>query len=355
MRRPKPRFDTRRNAWVTNAGGKLKTLAQGPKNPETEAEAWDVFYRHMAALGRSVEGASVPEVSLGELADEYADWMKRQVSGGEMAAATLEYYERYIQQFLDVVGGRRPASAILPLELERYKTGRSTVQTIQRLYNWGVEMGLLVNNQFRKIAAPEAGERQRTLTRAELSLFVKTTGRPFNYFLTAMFHTVARPQEVRAFQWKHLVEEPDPAFVLTAFKARRLRKDRKSLRVIALDSVVMRFIKRWQKERNPAPDDFIFLNSQGLPWTGSAVRCRMRRLREKLGFGPDEEGEQIVAYTLRHSSATERTIDGMTERALADQMGHTTTEMLRRYQHLTIKHLGRAMKQAEKDRRDRRA
>jgi hypothetical protein len=45
----------------------------------------------------------------------------------------------------------------------------------------------------------------------------------------------------------------------------------------------------------------------------------------------------------------------MTERALADQMGHTTTDMLRRYQHLKIKHLGRAMKQAEKDRRDRRA
>ena len=44
MRRPHPRFDEARNAWVTRAGGKLKILAAGPKNADTEADAWDAFY-----------------------------------------------------------------------------------------------------------------------------------------------------------------------------------------------------------------------------------------------------------------------------------------------------------------------
>ena len=354
MRRPKPRFDKGRNAWVTNAGGRLKTLAKGPENSQTEAEAWDNFYQHMAVLGRPVESASVPEITLGELADEYAEWMEREVSGGEMAAATQAYYECLIQRFLNVVGGRRPASAILPLELERYKTNRHSVQTIQRLYNWGVEMGLLDKNQFRrKIKPPETGERQRTLTRSELALFVRKAGRPFSYFLVALFHTIARPQELRVCQWKHLVEQPEPAFILTDFKARHLRKEKKSKRIIPLDCTVMRFIDRWRREQAPALDDFVFLNSQGNPWTGNAIRCRMRRLRTKLGFGPDESGEQIVAYTLRHSGATEATINGIQQRALADVMGHTTTEMTQRYQHLKTQHLHRALQEAEARRRRR--
>jgi hypothetical protein len=39
VRRPHPRFDETRNAWVTRAGGKLKILAKEPKNAETESQA----------------------------------------------------------------------------------------------------------------------------------------------------------------------------------------------------------------------------------------------------------------------------------------------------------------------------
>ena len=51
MRRPKPRFDEVRNAWVTRAGGSLKILAKGPNDAGSEAAAWDAFYAHMARLG----------------------------------------------------------------------------------------------------------------------------------------------------------------------------------------------------------------------------------------------------------------------------------------------------------------
>jgi hypothetical protein len=65
MRRPKQRFDETRNAWVTRAGGKLKVLAKGPKNRESEAAARDAFYGHTAKLGIPVEGTSVPSIILG--------------------------------------------------------------------------------------------------------------------------------------------------------------------------------------------------------------------------------------------------------------------------------------------------
>jgi hypothetical protein len=74
MRRPHPRFDARRSAWVTNAGGKLAILESGPKNAETEAAAGNAFYIRTAKLGRPVQ-TDVPNVSLGKLADEYGEWM----------------------------------------------------------------------------------------------------------------------------------------------------------------------------------------------------------------------------------------------------------------------------------------
>ncbi len=91
MRRPHPRFDTARNAWVTRAGGKLKILAKGPKNAETETAAWEAFYLYMAKLGMPVEGSAIPVITLGELADKYGQWMEPEVQAGRMKPRTLGY------------------------------------------------------------------------------------------------------------------------------------------------------------------------------------------------------------------------------------------------------------------------
>ena len=59
MRRPHPRFDERRNAWVTNTGGRLKFLAKGPKNTETEQQAWGAFSTEITAGAGSTGSSSL--------------------------------------------------------------------------------------------------------------------------------------------------------------------------------------------------------------------------------------------------------------------------------------------------------
>ena len=350
MRRPHPRFDNRRNAWITNAGGSLKTLAKGPANAETEEEAWNAFYAHMARLGHSIEDAPQSQCMLGELAQQYGDWMQQEVAADRMAPKTLDYYHFYLQKFLDAVGGNRIATAILPLELERYKTNWHSVQTVQRLYNWGTKMGLISENPFKEVEAPEAGERERILTPHEQIRLLRATDRPFRHFLWAMNHTIARPQEVRAFRWKHLILEPVPMFELKNYKAKRLRKKatRRRTRKFPLDSFMLRLLARLTAERNPAPDDFVFLNARGKPWTGNAVSCRMQRLRKKLGLELDENGEAIVAYTLRHTGGTRATVNGVSGKMLAELMGHTTTATTERYQHPQANHLHDAIRQVNR-------
>ena len=43
----------------------------------SETQAWTAFHEHMANLGRPVADATTPELTLGELADEYGQWMTR--------------------------------------------------------------------------------------------------------------------------------------------------------------------------------------------------------------------------------------------------------------------------------------
>lgn len=346
MRRPHPRFDETRNAWVTRAGGRLKILAKGPKNADTEAVAWDAFYVHMARIGQPVEGSSTPKITLGELCDRYGEWMEREIVADRMQPRTRDYYRDLLQRFLDSVGGRRPALGISPHEVEMYKTGWHSVQTVQRLYNWGVEMGLVEANPFSRIKKPEVGERERILTSIEAVRLLRATDRYFRRFLLAMRQTIARPQEVRALRWKHLTYEPAPMFVLKDFKAKKRRKDKAAVRMIPLDDRMLRLLSRIARKRKPVPEGFVFLNRNAKPWTGNAVRCRMRVLRKKLDFGPDENGELVVAYTVRHTSATRATANGVRDRVLAELMGHTNTRTTRRYQHLQAKHLHDAIRQA---------
>jgi site-specific recombinase XerD len=68
------------------------------------------------------------------------------------------------------------------------------------------------------------------------------------------------------------------------------------------------------------------------------------RLRDKVGLGPDENGEQVVAYTMRHTSATRASARGVRDRVLAELMGHTSTTTTQRYQHLQADHLAEAIK-----------
>lgn len=94
MRRPHPRFDSRRNAWITKAGGKLTTLAPGPKTQRSEAAAWEAFYRLMAEFGRPTEQAVLPMITVGDLADRYGIWMAREVDAGRLTPRTFRYYKQ---------------------------------------------------------------------------------------------------------------------------------------------------------------------------------------------------------------------------------------------------------------------
>ena len=221
------------------------------------------------------------------------------------------------------------------------------MQAVQRLYNWAVAMGLVAANPVRSVRAPDPGQRQRILSPTETARLLRAADKPYRAVLLALRHTIARPQEIRALQWKHLLRQPYPMFELTEFKAKARRTDRRTARRrIPLDDRMLRLLRRLAARQNSAPDDHVFLNRHGQPWSANALRIRMRNLRKRVGLGPDERGERVVNYTLRHTAATRACVAGVRDRVLADVMGHSRTDRTARYQHLQDDHLHRAIRTA---------
>jgi len=77
----------------------------------------------------------------------------------------------------------------------------------------------------------------------------------------------------------------------------------------------------------------------------------MRRLRAAGDFAKDGRGESVVAYTFRHSAATEAVQAGLSSLTLAELMGHSDVRQTQRYVHLVPEHLISAMGALESFRR----
>jgi hypothetical protein len=67
------------------------------------------------------------------------------------------------------------------------------VQAVQRLYNWGVRMGLLAENPLRVVPKPDLGQRQRILSPVETARLLRATDHDFRPFLLTPCASFRRP------------------------------------------------------------------------------------------------------------------------------------------------------------------
>jgi integrase len=269
------------------------------------------------------------------------------------AARTHEYYNAWLARFLKHVGDM-PVAEVKRHHLLTYARSWYEYQTVQRLFRWAcVEMEIVAANPFTNIQRPPLGNRRRVLSRAETIALQRGSDRTFRPFLIALIETAARPQEIRAARWDQLrdcnglpsipgaLARPGGWIELHDFKARTRRRNPHAVRLLFLSDRLRRLLARlW--DRVPIREGEIFRNARGETWNRNSLRCRMRRLRDRLGLRPDGTGERIVLYTLRHSAATDLAAAGIGEHALADVLGHTSTRTTQRYVHLQRDALRRA-------------
>lgn len=301
------------------------------------------------------------QITVKKLVAAFLDW-----AGEALAAGTVLSYGHQLGKFVKRCG-RRAISSLKPIDVTRWAKTWHEVQAVLRLFNWAVqEAKLLQENPFAALRPPPRDERRRILTPRQMAEILRAANGAGREYLLALRETFARPQEIRAAAWDDLQAE-DPSLdlvealaagraliVLRDYKDRRRRKESNRPRVLLVNARLGRLLLRLMQRRRPG-QSWIFCNSIGQPWSTNAVRCLMRRLRDRLKIRPDKFGETVVAYTFRHSVATLASARGIKDRTLADLLGHVETRTTARYQHLDVAHLRDALERLRGERRARRA
>jgi integrase len=288
-------------------------------------------------------------LTLAELEQFFLTWLAGEVQGGRSRPRTLCYYRTWLDRFVAAAGGARPVAELVALDLERFKSGWHSVQAVQRLFNWGVEVGLLDKTPFRRVKRPALGQRQRILPAGHVLRLLRCCRRPLRDLLLGQLLTLGRPQELRALRWSNYHVDKH-AFLLSDFKAKNRRKDSALWRVLPVCPRLGRLLERLRR-RAPKGDGFVFLTAGGKAWTNNALRLAVRRAVHRAGLDAVAGEEPVVAYTLRHTAATQATANGVSDRRLADLLGHTSTRTTARYQHLQLEDLAEALQQAIRRRR----
>lgn len=297
--------------------------------------------------------------TVAQLIDQFDKDFSILVSTGQRSSSTLNWY-RY--QFMHLVaavadrpGGKRPvcdlpAEDLHPRDLAGVPWKHAFVAATKALFAWAVDEKLLRDHHWAKIEPPPKEQRNRILTRPEVRLLFFAVSPSFRRFLVVCLHANMRPGEVRQLRWEQIHFDAR-AIVLTQFKAKSRRRDGKKVRVIPLDGYLTRLLAAMKRRLKPAESDLVFLSDRGTMFSVNAVRCRIRRAREKAGL--NDGGELVVCYTLRHTGATRDTRSGLRDRHLADLMGHTSPKMTARYQHLDTGDLVEALDEARQREREK--
>lgn len=329
---PKPwRRTSGDNAWYVQIDGKQIYLGKDKK------AAFEKFRR-------IVDSGKLPSaVTVRNVLDEYWKWLS-----ANKAPETVKQRESILRSFGESVPPTLKAEDLTPGHVQRWidgnskavapsnkraKKGRrvtkrdispSTKNTritfIIGVFNWAKRMRYVADNPIAGMPKPAPTVREEFVPNDLWpQVLALASDDSFRDLLTVLLSTGCRVTEIMRFEAKHY---NGYALVLPIKES----KGRKRSRVVFLADDAKAIVERLVAAH---PDGKLFRNRRGAGWNRNSVRCRFRRLKEKLKM------PWLTATHLRHSFAHHRLSIGQDALTVAKLMGHVDTSMLAlRYGHL---------------------
>lgn len=349
MKQPKPWFRASKSAWYVEHHGKQVRLGPHPDGappPKKSESGWnapkailDAFYKLMAA-----DPVNLPrpeKILAAVVCDLFLDHSERHHSPD-----TFANYKHFLQSFSERYG-RLPAAELKPIHVTKWlddhpswKGGRRhAVIAVRRAFSWADQQGVLSPNPLRALKAGRARRRTRVLSPEELSeILAVIRDRQFREFMHAMLETGCRPSEVA----RVTAANVNLALGVWLFPEHKTAKKTHKPRVVYLTPAMVDLSRKLMAEY---PDGPLFRGPRGkAAFTRQNIRCRFRRLREKL-----PHLKHFVCYNVRHTFATRALVNGVGVAQVAELLGHSSTEMVSQtYGHLAeeVAHMREAARRA---------
>jgi integrase len=323
----KPFFRKHDNWWVVQLRQGRKRwqhkLCKGtpPKGKDTEQEAYELFNKLMA------DGTdNLPPPTRLRVTDLLRAFLHYSAQHND--EKTFAWYKMYLVNFDDLYGSLRPHQVTPQIVDAWLKTNtgwkgsrRCAVVALKRAFNWAWENGKLAKNPLRGYKKPPSRARERYLTPEERQKIFDNypEGDPFRDFLFALENTACRPGEVASVT----AAKVDLRTGVWEFDEHKTDDKTGAKRVVILTPEMIELTKRLIVKNPTGP---LFRDTRGEPWNGNSIRCRFRRVREKLCLGND-----VVAYLYRHATTTDLLESGVGLAQTCELLGHKSTEMVMKH------------------------
>jgi len=277
-------------------------------------------YKRILANGKAPSDMTVRGVL-----DAYWLWLKEN-RAPETAAARAGI----LKSFGKSVPATLKAEAARPYHVQKWldsnpriksdTTKNTRITQILGVFSWAKRMRYIDENPLADMPKPSALTRQEFIPAERWpEVLALATDDAFRDFLNFMLSTGCRTTEIMKFEAEHFNGH---ALVLPIVQS----KGRKRSRVVFLPDDALAIV---QKLVVANPTGKLFRNAKGKAWNRNSVRCRFRRMKEKLKM------PWLTATHLRHSFAHYRLSKGQDAMTVAKLMGHVDTRMLStRYGHL---------------------
>jgi integrase len=294
---------------------------------------------------RRGQAKTYPQITVRDLCDRFMDSV-----AVEKSRDTYLGYKHGLQLFIDRHGPERAreVTRLMAVDFRDYlarlrhqpkdgpprqrykpKTVNNALIALRACWNWGVRFDLVAENPFSKVTPLHAQGRRRLVTDKEFRALLRHADALFREMLFVFRQMPVRQQDVRNLSWD-MIDWDNHVWSIQRHKGSRTAKVKKP-RIIPMSATVEKILRRWQKRRGDSP--WVFLNEDGRPWTKDALCLRMRRCRERAGILPDENGEQLVLYSNRHTYLTNAACAGNSTPLVQELAGHTDIRMTQRYIH----------------------
>lgn len=316
----KPYFRTFDGWWyIQIRQGSKRIQKKLVKGKENRQQAYDLFNKMVA------EEAELPPPTRLKVHDLLVAFLKH--AAVSVKEKTFDWYKKFLVNFDDRYGSLKPhqvTGEIVTAWLnsnKRWKGARrGAVIALKRAFNWAYDNNKIAKNYLRTVKKPPAKARERFLTQEERQRIFDNypEGDCFRDFLFALENTGCRPGEVASVTAKQ-VNLREGIWEFEEHKTEHTGGNR----IVILTPAMMELTKRLMKEHPTGP---LFRNEDGNPWNRNAVRCRFRRVREKLNLGGD-----LVAYLYRHAACTDLLESGTGIAQAAEILGHKDTKMILRH------------------------
>jgi integrase len=299
-------------------------LHRGPDTPDGRARAEEQLILKLADLidseadrgpDRTPRWLTVGHVVTGFLAH----------SAKEHDSDTARWYSDLLVPFRARLGKLAVTALrkkhVLGFAKTRYENPTSqnkVVGAIKRAFAWAAEEEHIRKNPIAHVKNPNRlRPRDRVLEPVERALIASSIrDQAFRDYFQALVLTGCRPGEVA----KVTAADVSLQHGVWILPEHKTAKKTGKPRVVYLTPEMVDLTRRLVRTNAGGP---IFRNRYGKPWTRNAVRQRFMRLRKKF---PVLKG--VVAYSVRHTYATDALERGVPDADVAALMGHSGTAVL---------------------------